>query len=96
MKALIKDVSSYVGQEVTLEGWLYNFRCSGKIAFLELRDGSGFLQAVASQDEVGEDAFETIGQLTQESSLIVTGTIVAHPKKEGIYELQVLNINSNI
>ena len=92
MIALIKQVSNFVGEEVTVRGWLYNFRCSGKIAFLELRDGSGFLQAVASKEEVGEEMFDTIGKLTQESSIIVTGTIVAHPKQEGVFEMQVSNI----
>ena len=92
MNVRISQISSSVGEQVTIAGWLYNKRSSGKIVFLELRDGSGFLQAIVSKSEVSEETWAAAESLTQESSLKVTGTIVAHPKKEGGFELQVANI----
>ncbi len=89
---LIKDISKYVDQEVEIKGWLYNKRSSGSIAFLELRDGSGFLQAVAVKTEISEEVWNSAEKLTQESSLIVKGKVSKHPKQEGIFELQVSDI----
>ncbi len=89
MQTLIKDLASKVGAEVTIKGWLYNSRFSGKIGFLEIRDGSGWVQAVASQDEVGEKVWEEIKNSGQESSVVVTGKVVEHPKKKGVFELHV-------
>ena len=91
MHILIKDISNYVDQEVTIKGWLYNKRSSGKIGFLELRDGTGFIQAVAVKSEVSENIWNDVEKTTQESSIIVTGTVSKHPKQEGVYELQVTN-----
>lgn len=85
----IGKIAQFVGQTVTLQGWLYNSRSSGSIAFLEVRDGSGFIQAVVAKDSVGAEVWEAVGKLTQESSLKVTGTVSKHPKKENVYELQV-------
>ncbi|MCB9798288.1 asparagine--tRNA ligase [Candidatus Nomurabacteria bacterium] len=92
MNILIKHIADYVGQRVTIKGWLYNSRSSGKIAFLELRDGTGFVQAIASQADLGDDVFSRVTSLTQESSIIVSGNVAAHPKKEGVFELQILSI----
>jgi len=92
MHTLIKDISSRVDSEVTIKGWLYNKRSSGKIAFLELRDGSGFVQAVASQDDLGGDEWSLVEKVTQESSVVVNGLVKKHPKKEGVFELQVSGI----
>ena len=64
---LIKDVSKYEGQEVTIKGWIYNKRSSGKIHFLIIRDGSGLMQAVVVKSEVSEEVFESAGKITQES-----------------------------
>ncbi len=89
MHILIKDISKHVDQEVTIKGWLYNKRSSGKIAFLELRDGSGFIQAIVSQAEVSEQIWQDVDKTTQESAVIVTGKVSKHPKKENIFELQV-------
>lgn len=91
MHVLIKDIGEHKGKEVTIKGWLYNKRSSGKIAFLELRDGSGFLQAVVSQD-AGDGVWDAVSKLTQESSLIVSGSVSEHPKKPGVFELQVSGI----
>lgn len=89
---LIKDISQHVGQEVEIKGWLYNKRSSGSIAFLELRDGSGFVQAVVVKSEVDNTVWQNAEKLNQESSLIVRGKVGKHPKQEDVYELQILDI----
>ncbi len=89
---MINKIAESVGQEATLQGWLYNIRSSGSIAFLEVRDGSGFIQAVVSKDTVPAEVWENVQKLTQESSLKVTGTVVAHPKKAGVFELQATGV----
>lgn len=75
MKAMIRDVEKHVGEEITIGCWLANKRSSGKIAFLQLRDGSGFMQGVVVKETVGEELFKTAKGLTQESSMWVTGVI---------------------
>src|SRR3990167_3242362 len=89
---LIKNISQYVNQEVEIKGWLYNKRSSGSIAFLELRDGSGFVQAVVVKSGVSEEVWNNVEKLTQESSLVVVGSISKHPKQEGVFELQVSKV----
>lgn len=89
MTVLIKDISAHAGEEVTIKGWLYNKRSSGPIAFLELRDGYGFIQGVAAQKEVSADVWNEVEKATQESSVEVTGKVAAHPKKAGVFELQI-------
>jgi asparaginyl-tRNA synthetase len=88
-KVRIKDIKDYVDQEVTLKGWLYNMRSSGKLMFPEIRDGSGIIQGVVAKSDVSEKVWEDFGKLTQESSVIVTGKVAKHPKKEDVYELQI-------
>lgn len=92
MHALIAGLSNSLDKEVTLKGWLYNKRSSGSIAFLEIRDGSGFVQAVVSKDKVNEETWTNAEKITQESSLIISGMVSAHPKKEGVFELQVSSL----
>jgi len=87
----IDKIADFVGQEVIIRGWLYNIRTSGKLMFPQLRDGTGIIQAVVSQKEVAEKVWEDFKKLTQESSLIVTGTVAKHPKKDE-YELQVKDL----
>lgn len=89
---LIKDVSKYEGQEVTIQGWIYNKRSSGKIHFLIIRDGSGLMQAVVVKSEVSEEVFESAGKITQESSAYFTGKVRKEPRSQGGYELSVTNI----
>jgi asparaginyl-tRNA synthetase len=89
---LIKNIDQFVGQEVTIKGWLYNKRSSGSIAFLEVRDGYGWVTAVVSKNEVSSEVWEKAEQVTQESSLIVEGIATEHPKKPGVFEIQVKNI----
>lgn len=84
----ISHSSQHVGKEVTIQGWVYNTRSSGKIVFLQLRDGSGFMQGIVASQSVASDIFEAAQRATIESSVEVTGTITKHPKKEE-YELQV-------
>lgn len=88
----ITKIAQFVDQTVTLQGWLYNSRSSGSIAFLEIRDGSGFMQAVVVKDSVAPEVWEKVGTLTQESSLTITGQVTKHPKKENVYELQVSGV----
>lgn len=89
---MISKIAAAVGQNVTLEGWLYNIRSSGSIAFLEIRDGSGFMQAVVNKASVSNEVWESVGKLTQESSLKISGTVSQHPKKENVFELQVTGL----
>lgn len=88
----IDKISQYVDKEVTIKGWLYNIRSAGKLMFPELRDGSGLIQGVVSKKEVSESIWEDFQKLTQESSVIVTGIVTKHPKKEDVYELQINNL----
>src|SRR6186997_1572121 len=83
----IQDVSRHEGETVTIRGWLHNRRSSGKIHFLQLRDGSGFIQAVMSRAAVGEDVFKQADHLSQETSLSVTGTVRADSRAPGGYEI---------
>ncbi|MBC7545173.1 MAG: asparagine--tRNA ligase [Candidatus Sericytochromatia bacterium] len=71
----IKDIGAHANETVTLRGWLYNIRSSGKIAFLQLRDGSGMIQGVVVKAEVAEATWDTAKGLTQESSVLVTGSV---------------------
>lgn len=88
MKAFIQQFGSLVGQAVTVEGWAYNVRSSGSIAFLQIRDGSGFVQAVIAKNSVDEASWNAAVEATIESSVRVTGTVAKHPKQEGVFELQ--------
>lgn len=88
----IEDIGKHAGQEVTLRGWLRSRRDSGKLHFLIMRDGTGDIQAVVSKAAVGEEQFAKSAQLTQESSVIVRGTVKAEPRAIGGYELQVTHI----
>lgn len=88
----IQDVAGYVGQEVTIKGWLRHRRSSGKIHFLVVRDGTGDLQAVVSKGTVGDEPFAAATALTQESSVILTGLLKADARAQGGYELDVIKI----
>lgn len=84
----IDKIAHYVGREVTLSGWLYNKRESKKLQFLEIRDGTGIIQAVVGINDVDESTWAAGQSLTQESSLKISGKIMKHPKREE-YELHV-------
>ena len=81
MRVYIEDIGRHVGTAVTIKGWLHNRRSSGKIHFLILRDGSGFIQAVMSEGEVGEELFTATDHLSQETSVIVTGVVARRPPR---------------
>lgn len=88
----ISDIKKHLGQAVTVKGWIYNIRSSGKIAFLQIRDGSGIIQAVASEKDIGAEQFSRIGKLTQESSVIVTGSVREDKRAPGGAELTLSEI----
>ncbi len=88
---LLKDISQCLGQEVVIRGWIYNFRSSGSLSFLQVRDGSGFIQAIVSKKEVVPEVWEACEKITIESSAEIVGVVSKHPKKEE-YELQVKNL----
>ena len=76
----IQELKDHVGEEVTLQGWLYNKTGKGKLHFLQVRDGSGMCQAVVFRDNVAPDDFEIARSLTQESSVILSGIVRADPR----------------
>ncbi len=92
MHVYIEDIGAHEGDEVTLKGWLHNRRSSGKIHFLTVRDGSGFIQAVMSKAAVGDDLFKAADHLSQETSIIVTGTARADARAPGGYEIDVKSV----
>ncbi len=79
----IKDIASYDGQEITVRGWVYNRTGKGRLQFILLRDGSGQAQCVAFKKEMATDEFETARGLSQESSVIITGTVRADKRAPG-------------
>ncbi len=80
----ISDIAAYDNQTVTLRGWVYNRTGKGKLQFVQLRDGSGLVQCVAFKKDMPEDVFEAVKTLTQESSIVVTGTVRADERAPGI------------
>jgi asparaginyl-tRNA synthetase len=89
MHVYIEDIARHEGQTVTIRGWLATRRSSGKIHFLQLRDGSGFIQAVMSKAAVGDDTFTRAGHLSQESAITVTGLVRADARAPGGFEIDV-------
>src|SRR5271154_4727767 len=87
----IENAGKYDGQEVTIRGWLYNIRESGKLVFPIFRDGTGIIQGVCSLKE-NPEAFEALKGLTQESSVVVTGKIRAEQRAPGGFEAGVTKI----
>jgi asparaginyl-tRNA synthetase len=92
MQTYISEISKHLGEEVTIKGWLYNKRSSGKLGFLEIRDGSGIIQGVVSKKDVSDQAWENTEKVSQESSVIVRGAPREHPKKPGVYELDIKDL----
>jgi asparaginyl-tRNA synthetase len=88
-KYLIKDLASYVGQELTLLGWASNKRESKGLVFVVLRDGTGWCQCVISSDTIGEALFEEARKITLETSVSLTGLVVQDDRQMGGFELQV-------
>ncbi len=92
-RTYIEDLGNHVGTDVTIHGWVYNKRSSGKIKFIIVRDGTGLLQCVMVKAALPEEVFEKFGELTQESSLKVTGTVKEEPRAPGGYELEVKDLS---
>lgn len=89
MRIYISDLKDHVGQTVELKGWAYQTRSSGKVKFLELRDGTGIISCVFFPADCGPETFNSFDQITQESSLKITGVIRQHPKQANVFEMGV-------
>jgi asparaginyl-tRNA synthetase len=90
--AYIEDIARWEGQRVVIRGWLHARRSSGKIHFLTIRDGSGFIQGVMSRAAVDEQTFRRADHLTQETSIIVSGTVRADARAPGGFELDLASL----
>jgi asparaginyl-tRNA synthetase len=88
----IRELGQHEGQTITIRGWLYNLRESGKLLFPIFRDGSGLVQGVVAKNAVSPEIFDAVKNLTQESSVIVTGKVRADKRAPGGYELDVSNV----
>src|SRR5690348_6003994 len=88
----ISEIGKHDGQTVTVRGWLYNLRESGKLLFPIFRDGSGVIQGVVPKNAVSPEVFDAIKGSTQESSVIVEGKVRADKRAPGGYELDVSNV----
>src|ERR1700675_4928782 len=88
----ISEIGKHEGQAVSVRGWLYNLRESGKLLFPQFRDGSGVIQGVVAKSDVSPELFETVKGLTQESSVIVEGKVRADKRAPGGYELVVSDL----
>jgi asparaginyl-tRNA synthetase len=89
----IEELQHHVGQTVTVRGWVTTIRSSGKLAFVNLRDGTGYLQAVVSKRDVSEAAWAASQRLTQETSVSVTGMVREDPRASGGYELSATDVS---
>jgi len=87
MHVYIEDIGRHEGEEVEIKGWIYNTRSSGKVRFLLVRDGTGIVQTVVSSEEAAPELFAVADKLTQESSLILRGSVRAEPRAPGGYEI---------
>jgi asparaginyl-tRNA synthetase len=92
LKPTISQSPKYKDQTVTIGAWLNNKRSSGKIAFLQLRDGTGFIQGVVAKNDVSEETFQLAKNMNQETSMYITGKIVEDTRSPFGYEMQVSNI----
>src|SRR4026207_182772 len=88
----IRDVSKHVGEEITLKGWLYNMRSSGKLMFPQIRDGSGIIQGVVFKKNVPEQLWADFEKLTRDAAIIVAGTVRADERAPGGYEMDVTGV----
>src|SRR5277367_1995589 len=88
----IREIGKHDGQAVTIRGWLYNLRESGKLLFPQFRDGSGVIQGVVAKNAVPAEVFDAVKGLTQESSVIVEGKVRADKRAPGGYEMDVSSV----
>ena len=89
MRVYINDLKNHIGQTIELKGWAYQTRSSGKVKFLELRDGTGIISCVFFPADCGSEAFTNFDQITQECSIRITGSIRQHPKQQNVFEMGV-------
>ena len=92
MSFLIKDAKNYIGQDVELKGWVFNKRSSGSIIFLQIRDGSGCIQAVIAKNEVSSESFDEAQKLIEESTIIAMGQIKEEPRSPYGFEMQIKDL----
>jgi len=93
VQARIEDIAKFEGQTVMIKGWLAGRRSSGKIHFLQVRDGSGFIQAVMSKAAVGDDVFKQADHLSQESAVVVHGQVRADSRAPGGFEIDATGLD---
>ena len=92
MSFLIKDAKNHIGQDVELKGWVFNKRSSGSIIFLQIRDGSGCIQAVIAKNEVSSESFNEAEKLIEESTIIAMGQIKEEPRSPYGFEMQIKDL----
>src|SRR5687768_12528404 len=80
----VSQIAKNVGQEVSIKGWIYNRTDKGKLCFLLVRDGTGFIQCVAFKGDLDEELFDQVIRLPQESSVIITGSVREDKRAPGI------------
>src|SRR6195256_3130687 len=90
-RAFINQLAEHVGREVTISGWLYNLRSSGKILFPQLRDGTGVVQCVVLKSSITPEVWEALKGLGQESALIIRGTVRTDSRAPGGFEIDVVD-----
>lgn len=88
----INQLSAHVDTQVILKGWVYNYRSSGSLVFIEMRDGTGLTQCIVAKDDVSEVAWELASSLKQESSVVITGTVKADERSVGGHEVHVSDV----
>lgn len=87
MRQWVSDLKNLVGQKVELKGWAYQSRSSGKVKFLDLRDGTGIVPCIFFRGECQEEAFAEFEKVTQECTVKITGVVRKHPKQENVFEI---------
>lgn len=92
MRTYVSDLKNHVGQSVELKGWAYNTRSSGKVKFLEIRDGTGIVPCILFKGECSDLALEVFEKVTQETTVKVTGTVRKHPKQENVFEIGLVDL----
>ncbi|MFA6098759.1 MAG: asparagine--tRNA ligase [Patescibacteria group bacterium] len=88
----LSDLANFLGQEITIKAWVFNFRSSGKIFFLQLRDGTGRIQAVISKNEVSAEVWQACEKITMETSVEVSGQAMEDKRSPFGYEMQVKDL----
>ncbi len=88
----IEEIAAHVGEEVTIRGWVYNKTDKGKLRFLLVRDGTGTMQGIVFQKNVSAEVFEAADRLTQESSVLLTGSVRADDRAPGGFEMDVTHL----